>query len=104
MTERQTIRDHPIYQAFVSELLILILARKRLAKRLNAQKDAFDANTEVMKSMRRLIPLARALYLLISGDDDLHFVKCGRKLITINANGDVWVDAHKVASEVNYDS
>jgi hypothetical protein len=91
--------DTKEYQAFITECLVLITARNRVFKAQAAQRDCFDQNTAAVKSMRRLVPLAKALYPLLSGDDGPRLVRRGKRAVYISSSGHVWVNDQHIAWE-----
>ena len=93
------ISDRAEYAAFISECLQLIVLRNRLARAQQADKPCHDQYTAVVRSMRRLIPLARALYVLLPGDDGQRMARKGKRNIWIDSHGHTWVSGQPIAWE-----
>lgn len=97
------ITDTQEYDEFIHELIILIAARNRLINRQHQQKDSFNELAAVTKSQRRIIPLAQALWKLLPGDAGPRVARKGKRLVVVGSDGDVWVNAHRVAGEVDHE-
>jgi hypothetical protein len=89
--------DRREYTTFISECLILVTARNRLARKQKAERPYHDENTAVVRSIRRIVPLAQSLYPFLPGEHGQRLVRKGVNPIYITHDGTVWMAGHMIA-------
>ena len=94
------ISDAPEYRAFISECVVLLACRNRLIRKQRAEKPCHDEHTAYIKSMRRITPLAQALYALLPGDTGFRLARKGQRSIYLNSAGQVWMGGELIGNEV----